>query len=46
MVQRRLSDVRRNLQFFTVVINYAGEGMLRHLARPHAPCHLRRRFFQ
>ena len=35
MVQRRVSDRRHNLQFFVVMVDYAGEGMLRHLARPH-----------
>ena len=35
MVQRRVSDRRHNLQFLAVMIDYAWEGMLRHLARPH-----------
>ena len=44
MMQRRSSDVRCNLQFFTITINYAGEGMLRHPARPHVPCRPQRSF--
>lgn len=44
MVQRRVSNGRRNLQFFVVMVDYAGEGMFRHLARPHVFSRPRRRF--
>ena len=35
------SGMCRDLQFFHITINYAGEGMFRHLARPHATRHSR-----
>ena len=39
-----ISDVCRDLQFLTIVINYAGEGVLHHPARPHMICRSGREF--
>ena len=38
------SDVCRDLQFLRIMINYAGEGMFRHPARPHTIRHYGREF--